>query len=265
MEDPEFVIYKPSKLDDMKAKYINSSLPKPPFRMVLVGQTGSGKTQLIMNMLFSKGFYRDYFEQIYVWCGSADDCEEYERISEEKKYRIWNDDKEMFYKTKKEDMSEKVSVSKGVDEDDLLELLDSLESEPITDDDATLWVFDDMIVSKLLQSKGRMNVLDEAFIRGRHIGRGLSLLISTQKYRQLNQNMRTTNTSHLVIYHGISKLDLQAISQESSGILSPEQFNRMFNDVVNKKYKFLIIFLRNEPDKMFMNSQFKFIDINKYL
>jgi len=126
-------------------------------------------------------------------------------------------------------------------------------------------VFDDMIVSKLLQSKGRMNVLDEAFIRGRHIGRGLSLLISTQKYRQLNQNMRTTNTSHLVIYHGISKLDLQAISQESSGILSPEQFNRMFNDVVNKKYKFLIIFLRNEPDKMFMNSQFKFIDINKYL
>jgi len=139
MEDPEFVIYKPSKLDDMKAKYINSSLPKPPFRMVLVGQTGSGKTQLIMNMLFSKGFYRDYFEQIYVWCGSADDCEEYERISEEKKYRIWNDDKEMFYKTKKEDMSEKVSVSKGVDEDDLLELLDSLESEPITDDDATLW------------------------------------------------------------------------------------------------------------------------------
>lgn len=264
MEKPELKVYQPMKLDDPQRDFLHPLIPKPPFRMVFIGQTGCGKSNTIKNMLFSNGWYKNYFDQIYIWCGSRDDCEEYEILADMKKYKVWNEKKEEYYKRKTEYMSEKTSVSQGVDVDDLEELFESLEQNPEMEDDSTLFVFDDMIVNALLQSRGRFNVLDEAFIRGRHIGKGISLILSTQKYRALSQNMRTTNTSHLVIYYGLSKLDLDAISQENCGILSPNAFQKLFHDHVNKKYSFMIISQRSAPHEMFQNDKLEYIDIEPY-
>lgn len=261
---PSIKVYEPLKVEDEKRKLLNPRIPRPPFRCIFIGQTGSGKTNLIKNFLFNNGFYKNYFDQIYLWCGSMDDCEEYERLMENTKYRLFNDKKGEFYKSKKGDLEDKMSVSHGIDPNDLVELFNALETNEETEDDRILWVFDDMIVNQLLQSKGRMNILDEAFVRGRHIAAGLSLILSTQKYRQLNQNMRISNSSHLFIYHGISKLDLDAIANEASGVLDDEQFRDLFRDNVKKKFQFLVIQLRESPDKMFLNSKFEYIDIEKY-
>lgn len=261
---PNIKVYEPMKIEDEKRKLLNPRIPRPPYRVIMVGQTGSGKSNLIKNFLYTKGFYKDYFDQIYLWCGSMDDCEEYESLMEDTKYREWNEKKGEYYKTKKGDLEDKMSVSHGVDEDDLQELFEKLETDDEAENDRILWVFDDMIVNRLLQSKGRMNVLDEAFVRGRHIGAGLSVVLSTQKYRQLSQNMRISNSSHLVLYHGLSNLDMDAIGQEASGVLDKEQFLNLFKDNVKRKYQFLIIQLRESPDKMFLNDKFKYIDIEKY-
>jgi len=261
---PSIKVYEPMKVEDEKRKMLNPRIPRPPFRCIMIGQTGSGKTNLIKNFLFTKGFYKDYFDQIYLWCGSMDDCEEYERLMEDTKYKVFNEKKGEFYKSKKGELEDKMSVSHGVDATDLHELFNELETNEETEDDRFLWVFDDMIVNKLLQSKGRMNILDEAFVRGRHIGAGLSLILSTQKYRQLSQNMRISNSSHLFIYHGISKLDLNAIANEASGILDDEEFKTLFKDNVKKKFQFLVIQLRESPEKMFLNSKFEYIDVQKY-
>lgn len=263
-ETPNIKVYKPMKIEDEKRKVLNERIPRPPFRIILIGQTGSGKSNLIKNFLFTKGFYKDYFDQIYLWCGSLDDCEEYELLMENTKYMEWNEKKNEYYKSKKGELEDKMSISHGVDEDDLEELFDKLETDEEAEDDRILWVFDDMVVSKLLQSKGRMNVLDNAFVRGRHIGAGLSVILSTQKYRALNQNMRISNSSHLVLYHGLSKMDMDIIAMEASGILDKEQFLKLFKDNVKNKYQFLIIQLRESPEKMFLNSKFEYVDIQLY-
>lgn len=266
VEEPTIKVFEPLKFEDEKRKYLSVKIPPPPFRLILLGQTGSGKSNLIKNLVFGKGFYRDYFSQIYIYCGSADDTSEYERLAETTKARVWNEDKMVYYKSKKESMEEKVSVSQGVDIPDLEELVEQLENDEEANDENVLFVFDDMIVDSLLQSRGRLNILDELFVRGRHItSTGLSIVISTQKYRSLNQNMRTLNSSHIVVYFGLSPLELDAVAKENSGKLSPDGFKKMFQDHVKKRFGFLVINLRNSPEEQFQTDKFEYIDIEPYV
>lgn len=257
-EEPQFKVYPPLKNEDKQKSYLNKSLPTPPFRMVLLGHSGSGKTQLILNFLYSKGFYRRYFDNIFIFCGSQDDCAEYRRYASKTKVEQWNDEKDKYYKTIKEPMSEKVMVFQSTTEEELEELYDELENNPEYADQAHLFIFDDQITSSLLQSK-KMGMVDKLFVQGRHVGKGISTILAVQKLRALKQNMRTTNSTHIIAFHGISSMELEVLAKENSGHLTEDDFKKLFRKYVSKKFKFIVINQKADAEKRFQDNDFKII------
>jgi len=72
-----------------------------------------------------------------------------------------------------------------------------------------LFVFDDMAYSNIV-SKSKSTALDQLVINRRHYN--VSLLITSQTYKALNQNLRTNNLSHLLLMRANLK-DLKMISR----------------------------------------------------
>lgn len=258
MDTPELVIYHPERKDDKKAKIINKKLPQVPFRALLCGFSGSGKSNLIKNFLFNvKWGYNSYFDSIVVICGSMDDVAEYKRLAEKTNVPIWWEEKERFYKSKKENLSEKMVITHSADEDDIKQIIEEIEmNEP---ENATLLVLDDMVVDKLFKNKMKPNVIDEVYIRGRHIGKGLSVLISTQKYMFINQNIRYTNSTHLFLYFGMSAMDLELVARENG--YEYNEFLQLMDKLAPEKFMFFVINQKASREKQIQDMKFKYIKI----
>ncbi|MDB4681419.1 hypothetical protein OAE88_00765 [bacterium] len=67
-------------------------LPKHPFRCYIVGASGSGKTNLLLNLLTRPGYYRDYFDRIFVISPTALSLDQsYKTLEKETKYKQGED------------------------------------------------------------------------------------------------------------------------------------------------------------------------------
>jgi hypothetical protein len=119
-------------------------------------------------------------------------------------------------------------------------------------------IFDDMITDGISKST-QQTTIDKIFIQGRHSG--ISIIISTQKYRYLNQNMRCLNCSDLVIFSGTASEDLSQISQEHSGHLDKKQLLTFLKQYLNEKYKFVLLDNRADMKDRFKDNKFRYIDI----
>lgn len=251
----ELKVYEPLKMEDQKAIILKKNLPKPPFRMVIVGSTGSGKSNLIKNFIYN--FYKEYFDEIYIFCGSADDIEEYERLGDKTKYRLFNYKKNKLYKSKTEYMTEKLIITQKTTAEEIEELLEQIEEDE--EKPRVLLIFDDMITTEIFKRSSNMNVIDTIMIRGRHIGRGLSVIFSTQKATALNRNIRNTNNSHIILFSNLGKLELKTIAEENAGNLDEKDFMKLYYDLTKNKYSFMIINKLAPPEKRFQNQNFEYI------
>jgi hypothetical protein len=216
-------VYKPSVQPDDDLKLIDPKLPQPPFRLILIGPTMSGKSNLIKNYLFSKEFgYSKYFDEFYIFSGSLDDCEEYEKLAV--KARI----------------SRKCCIVQLYDDEKVKELSTEIENdatEARKKDEKqrkVIFVFDDQICNNVCKPT-TLNAIDELFIRGRHFN--CSVIISAQTYMKLNQNTRDLNLSHLTIFAGTQPKDLTNIVKEHYN----EQVNRILPTKQWKQYEFVTI------------------------
>lgn len=252
-------VFNTLKNNDVQAKTIPIDFMKPPFRCVVVGYSGSGKTNVVKNILFNKDWgYNSYFDQIFVFCGSSDDVREYQRYALKTNVPVWNEKKEDYYKSIKINLSEKMLIEQNTSPEDVKDLIMELEENDLNNE-SSLFVFDDMIVDKLLKNTTTMNVLDEIFVRGRHIGKGISVIITTQKLRAVKQNLRFTNSTHLIVFHGLSPFDLDIVVKENSGYLSAEAFKELYNYNVDKKYRFIIIHQKGSAGRYIQNDRFDWI------
>lgn len=261
MEDIELKVYHPLHNDDNKIKIIPKRLPHPVFRMLLVGYSGSGKSNLIKNVLFNnKWGYNAYFDNIIVICASADDVGEYRRIAKQTKVPMWWDEKQKFYKSKKEDLFDKMVITQSADEMDLKEIITELE-EDSEKELSTLIVLDDMIIDKLFRNKVRPNIIDELYVRGRHIGRGVSVIISTQRYLMISQNVRFTNSTQLVLYNGLSPVDIQTIASETG--YEYDDMIELINKLIPEKFMFFVLNLKASREKMIQDGKFRYVKLFK--
>jgi hypothetical protein len=257
-DDLEIKIYKPLKQTDIKARVIPKRLPQVPFRALLCGFSGSGKSNLIKNFLFNKAWgYNSYFDSIIVICGSADDVGEYTRLAKTTNVPIWWEEKNRFYKTKHEKLIEKMVITQSADEADLKEIIEELETnEP---DNATLLILDDMVVDKLFRNKVKPNVVDEIYVRGRHIGKGLSVIVSTQKYMLMSQNIRYTNSTQLMLYFGMSSMDLDVIARENG--YEYDALLALMNNLAPDKFMFMTINQKAPREKAIQDMKWKYVRI----
>ena len=255
----EIEVFTPLGIGDGKKRIIKENLPQPPMRWILVGHSGSGKTNLIKNILFNQKFgYGSYFDYIFVICGSADDVEEYERLSNRRKCYCYDLEKHK-YSTKEMKLKEKISIRQSTTNEELMELIDEIEHNEYSKGKRFLFVLDDMIVDRLLKNSPQMNAIDTLFIRGRHFR--ASTLISTQKYTALKPNIRILNATHITLFNGIPKSNLRLIASETAGAYEDEDILRVYNEYTREKYSYITINLKSSKDKYIQDSQFKFIEV----
>ena len=121
---------------------------------------------------------------------------------------------------------------------------------------------DDQICNDI-SSRGKTNVLDELFIRGRHLN--ISIVLCCQKYRLLNQNIRVLNLTHLTMFSNTNSIDRKAIADEhSTGILTPDDVLDIMNKNLQSRYSFITFdYLNHEPNERILDVNFKPIKTDK--
>ena len=227
-----------SRPDDKKFEELphHELLIKPPFTMVITGSIGSGKSSLIWSMLNpSRGFYKKYFDYILIFNGSLDSNKVWKDASTDKNVidveNTWDNDKFQGFLTKLE--REQMRREE--------------EGEPLQ---RVCVVFDDA-VTKGISNRHKINSVDDAFQRCRHLS--LSLICATQCYRQLNRSQRSLNTLAFVITK-VNYMDLMAIAEEHAGLIKPDTFIKMYRKCMKQKeikHPFLVVNYQREPDERY--------------
>ena len=82
-------------------------------------------------------------------------------------------------------------------------------------------------------------MLDTLAVRGRHAN--CSYIISSQKYKMLNSNVRCLNATHIFVFAGTQSSDLEAIAEEHSVKYNKDQMIEIFKKYLDKKYQFIMI------------------------
>ena len=158
-------------------------------------------------------------------------------------------------------LQDKVMINQTFINEDVKELFDDIEKDCMKPKaPKVLMIFDDQITNNISQ-KSSLNMIDQIFIRGRHCN--ISCIISTQKYKSLNNNVRQLNISHLTVFNGTNKTDIEAIAEEHSNSLSKEEMINLMSDQLQNKYSFMTVSYQNDINNRFLDNKFNIININK--
>jgi hypothetical protein len=234
MSQINYKIFSVDKPQDYRIKYINEVLPTPIFRIVLIGHSGSGKSQFINNILFNQHWgYNKYFDEIYCFQGSLDDADELRKIASH-------------YSQKN------LSIQQVYDDTLVKDLFNQIERDNMNKKSKSrvLMTFDDQLCNNI-SSKSKLNSIDLIWTRGRHCA--VNGVISAQKFKALNTNIRCLNATHLVVFSGTSAPDLESIAEEYNSKYTKDQIMEIFRTKLNQKYEFIIFDNANQKilDKNF--------------
>lgn len=188
---------------------LHEHLPKPPFMMSIVAKPASGKSNLLVNLLYNKNFYRDYFDEIYFISPTImiDDTLE----------AVRGDD---------------TIIKIHEDLEALDELLSTIVESQEKQDGDVLVVLDDCIG---FLSKG----LTHLATRYRHYK--ISIIISIQNFRTIPLIVR--NCSSCFVFFGTHNDREKKKMEEEFGGSFPK-FIECFDKATHEKYSFLFVDMR---------------------
>lgn len=215
-----------------------------PMRVLCVGKSQfSGKSSFLLNMLEQNDdrLYKKNFEgdDIHIFSGSIKTDNKIKNI-------ILNHDvpEENQHSEFSEDMLEAI-----------FDLTEEEYDEAISNGEKpkhTLIIMDDISYSGDLKKKNN-GILNKVFCNGRHIN--LSILVTSQKYSQLHTCQRE-NATGLVLW-SCSDKQLDLIADDHNMLDSKKDFKKMFREVTDKPYSYMIVNYSNPKHSRYMNMNFQ--------
>lgn len=241
-----------NKIQRLKDKSDNNVIDKGliddiPMRCLLVGQSGLGKTNFLANMILKDSWYNRNFygDDIYIFSP------------------LKNDNKMNTIISQKEIPEENVFTE--FDEEILKEIYDLSVSEFEERTNAKkriynkLIILDDLSYSGVLRAK-QMGQINRVFCNGRK--HNISIIITSQKYTQISPVQRSNFTS--AVLYNTANSQVESIEMDVNFLKSRKSFKNMFRDNVVQKRDFLYVCFSNEKKNIYLNSDFKVIDQDKY-
>lgn len=183
---------------------VPESLPKTPFSFLLVGPPGSGKSHLLMQLLTNKRLYGRKYEHVLWFSPSLGTL--------------------------------KVPLPKKNlhDELDFKAMDDVLKS--VGKDERALFVFDDMVVDIEKQLRPFLKMI----YNRRHLaGRGLSVIITTQKLSKIPLALRAAMSS-VFLWKTTNKKEIKSTWEEFINI-AYKDFERLLQYVWDAPHNFLML------------------------
>lgn len=230
------------KCKDFKEKYyINKgNLFNLPARLLFVGKSQfSGKSSMALNLLCQddERLYKNDFDNIYIFSNSINTDTKIKNII--KTHQIPS---ENIYSEYNPDIIEAIY---DYTEEEYKNSIENKEKPP-----HSLIILDD--IGDKSKSKGKNNIIDDIYTRGRHIN--LSIFILIQKYTMASITQRE-NASGLLIWETSDK-QLDCIADEHS-IFNKKIFKSMFRKVVESPFSYLVINYSNNKKNRYLNKNFE--------
>ena len=218
----------------------NKVLFKPPFTCAVVGAICAGKSSFADSLL--NDHYKNYFDELIVLCGTIDSKSSWENINQKK-----------------------VVFLNALDEPSFQEYLQQLEEDqeerkakgkfPIR----VLLVLDDCIFDNFNKNKG---VIEKLFMTCRHYF--ISIILCLQHSKMILPSIR--NQIFYWVLFRLTSNDQKKIAIEHSNLLSTDQFEHMYTDVMMQgKHEFLVIDYKEPLETRFKHRFTKTIDLEDYL
>jgi len=220
------------KDENLNLQKLNPFLMKYFTNTLFIAPTGVGKTNLIINLLDRPKFYKNKFDKVVLFSNT-----------------YYSDN---IWKSCKSIDEENVHIDYS---DDILEQIIEEQISSKDDDEPlnTLIIFDD-IIQQISKTKSLINKL---IMRNRHYY--LTIWITTQKYSLVSPTIRN-NTSYFILFGIKNKKEKEFITNELSDNVDEEDFTKIWNYALDgKNYNFLVISVKDKPDKMYRKQFTSFI------
>jgi len=241
-----------------------SNVPYQSFTMGIIASRGSGKTTLLANLLTKKEFFKDKFNDIIILSPTyRNDQEKWDFICS-KNVLVENPNT-----PKKENYAEKLDkkdkfikkITKLYDDpDEYPEIIQTVSNnqQNFIDEfgkpaaDKILIVLDDVLGNSVLKSKELMKNIANS----RH--KNLSFIIISQSYFQILKTVRL-NITCWILFHTGNRKELDLIYEENNCGYSAKEFEKIFYNITNEPFKFLVINYQNPIKYRLLNSFQTFI------
>ena len=205
-------------------------LPRCPFRMIISGPSGTGKGVLTQNLLLSDQCYKGCFERIYYCSGSAHLDHNLRAIADYAERELKQDperDPCLLEGWDVERLSAIISRQRGA-----VAKAKRMGHKTLPQ---IMIVVDDLADNKRVV---RGDLLSNIFIRGRHFG--CNCIVLTQRYRLLDQNLRT-NANALIFFRARNGKDVEALVEENSALADKDTLHQLYDYATRDKLSFLYI------------------------
>ena len=192
-------------------------LPKHPFRSYIVGASQSGKTNYMLNLMTRDGYYKNYFDRIFVISPTALDLDKsYEELEKKNKYKK---NKDLFFF--------------NCDTEVLKTILDVQTEE--NKEKKVLVILDDVVSYKKFCNS---NELLRFSVQSRHYN--ISMFILSQAFHLILKSIRL-NMSNIVFFRG-SDIETEILCQQYCPAgYNKKQFKELVEKATEEPYSFLFI------------------------
>jgi hypothetical protein len=208
-------------MERMAAKGIDPAmLPITPATIIVAGRIGSGKSSIMYSWL--KNQFPRYYDECLIFCASADSKDAFESLPQKRVEFFLDYDDEGFT--------------------GYIEALKEHQRELMEEGKPPLNIFigfDDIVFSNAISRSGKPSMVERLMLICRH-ELNATVMICVQHSKQVNPAMRN-NTLYWICLP-LQSNDLAKIAEEHACHLRPDQFVRMYHNIMGKgKHEFMVI------------------------